>query len=340
MKNIPNRCTIADVARYAGVSKATVSRFLNHRDKLLSPQIAKRVEAAIADLGYVPSPMAQALKRGRSRLIGLVVADIANPYSVAVLRGAEQVCRKAGYLVMLFNLGNEIARETAGLRALSSYQVEGFILNTMGHDTGAMLETATHGKPIVLIDRQHRGLDVDFISLDNEHAVKSCVDHLRASGYRDLVLVTEPLGLVSSRIERARAFGQYAAGDAGSVNIIESTPDDPAALVKALRALRRRRGAGRPAIITANAVITLQVVEAIATLGWRLGEDIGLVGIDDTPWAPYIGPGISAMAQPTDRIGELAAQCLLQRIGGLDATAREIRLPGMLMARGSTVSGI
>jgi DNA-binding LacI/PurR family transcriptional regulator len=77
-KNIPNRCTIADVARYAGVSKATVSRFLNHRDTLLSPQIAKRVETAIADLGYVPSPMAQALKRGRSRLIGLVVADIAN----------------------------------------------------------------------------------------------------------------------------------------------------------------------------------------------------------------------------------------------------------------------
>ena len=94
------RPTIADVAVEAGVSKATVSRFFNHRERLLSPDIATRVEAAIAKLGYVPSPMAQALSHGRSRLIGLVVADITNPFSEAVLRGAEKACQDAGYLVM------------------------------------------------------------------------------------------------------------------------------------------------------------------------------------------------------------------------------------------------
>jgi LacI family kdg operon repressor len=93
------------------VSKATVSRFLNHRDTLLTPEIAARVEKAVAALGYMPSPMAQALKRGRSRLIGLIVADIANPFSVAVLRGAEKAAQQAGYLVMLFNLGNAGERE-------------------------------------------------------------------------------------------------------------------------------------------------------------------------------------------------------------------------------------
>ncbi|MBP6536024.1 MAG: LacI family DNA-binding transcriptional regulator, partial [Xylophilus sp.] len=95
------RATIADVARVAGVSKATVSRVLNRRTDLLTPDIAARVDAAIRTLAYVPSPMAQGLKRGRSRLIGLVVADITNPYSVAVLRGAEKACQQAGYLVML-----------------------------------------------------------------------------------------------------------------------------------------------------------------------------------------------------------------------------------------------
>src|SRR5712675_1771362 len=89
------RVTIADVARRAGVSKATVSRFLNRRDELLTPEIAKRVASAVAALRYSPSPTAQALSRGRSRLIGLVVADVANPYSVAVLRGAEQACQEA-----------------------------------------------------------------------------------------------------------------------------------------------------------------------------------------------------------------------------------------------------
>ncbi|NYT38225.1 LacI family DNA-binding transcriptional regulator [Allopusillimonas soli] len=340
-KPASRRNTIADVARHAGVSKATVSRFLNHRDALLSPEIAARVEAAVAELGYVPSPMAQALKRGRSRLIGLVVADIANPYSVAVLRGAEQACRKAGYLVMLFNLGNERERESAGLKALASYKVEGYILNTMGHDTGSLLETATQGKPVVLVDRLHPGLDVDFVSLDNRQAIGDSASHLLARGYRELLFVTEPRGAVSSRIERSRAFEDFLVqhampGQAVSGQSLDSAVDDQETLVQALQALRRRAAGASPAVISGNAVVTLQVVAAVARLGWRLGRDIGLIGIDDTPWAPFVGPGISAMAQPTDRIGQLAAQCLLQRVGGLDTPARRMLLPGLLAARGST----
>ncbi|MYN13421.1 substrate-binding domain-containing protein [Pusillimonas sp. TS35] len=339
MNKTTSRYTIADVARYAGVSKATVSRFLNHRDTLLSAEIARRVEAAIEELGYVPSPMAQALKRGRSRLIGLVVADIANPYSVAVLRGAELACRQAGYLVMLFNLGNESERESAGLRALSSYKVEGFILNTMGHDTGSLLEAATHGRPVVLVDRMHPGLNVDFISLDNAQAVGEGVRHLRESGYHDLLLVTEPLGAVSSRLERSQVFETlvHEQADVLRGSRYESPDDDDPGLVAALRALRRRAGKNRmPAVLAANVVITLRVIAAIEKLGWRLGAQVGLVGIDDARWAPYIGPGITTIAQPTDRIGERAAECLLQRIGGLSGPARAIRLPGTLMVRGST----
>src|SRR3546814_20616857 len=122
--------------------------------------MAARVETAVQALGYIPSPMAQALKRGRSRLVGLVVADITNPYSVAVLRGAEQACRAAGHLVMLFNLGNESARESAGIRALSSYQVEGFILNTLGHDPGAIVGEARNVNHVGLVARLHPGLEV------------------------------------------------------------------------------------------------------------------------------------------------------------------------------------
>ncbi|NGM88775.1 LacI family DNA-binding transcriptional regulator [Parapusillimonas sp. SGNA-6] len=354
------RSTIADVARHAGVSKATVSRFLNHRDRLLSVDIARKVEAAIAELGYTPSPMAQALKRGRSRLIGLVVADITNPYSVAVLQGAEQACREAGYLVMLFNIGNESERESAGIRALLSYKVEGFILNTMGHDAGTVLETARQGKPIVLVDRLHRGLDVDFVSLDNEHAIGLSAGHLVEGGYRELLLVTEPLGNVSSRIERARAFNAFveAHGPEVAGRCLESGAQDTEALVAALRALRERadaltKGAGHggngrqapglarsatlPAVITSNAVVTLRVVAAVAQLGWRLGRDIGLVGIDDPEWAPYVGPGITTVAQPTGDIGRMAARCLMQRLGGSPVPARKISLPGTLWRRGSTL---
>ncbi|MGX5658380.1 LacI family DNA-binding transcriptional regulator [Castellaniella ginsengisoli] len=340
MSNHPPRSTIADVARHAGVSKATVSRFLNHRDTLLSPEIAQRVEAAIEALAYTPSPMARALKRGRSRLIGLVVADITNPYSVAVLSGAEQACRQAGYLMMLFNLGNERERESVGLQVLSTYQVEGFILNTMGLEQGSVLAPALRGRPVVLVDRLHQGLEVDFVSLDNVQAVDACLDHLMEAGYRDFLFVTEPLGAVSSRIERIRAYEARLAALArpASGRWIEARADDPDGLERALRELRA--GAARPpAVIAGNAVVTMRIVADVAKLGWRLGPDIGLIGIDDTPWAPYVGPGISAVAQPTDALGSLAARCLIERIGGLAVPARSIRLPGTLMARGSTRPG-
>ena len=154
------RITIADVARKAGVSKATVSRFLNRRDELLTPGIATRVEAAIAALGYTPSPMAQALKRGRSRLVGLIVADVTNPFSVAVLRGAEKACQDAGYQLMLFNLGEDWQHERDAIETLASYQVEGLILNTLGRDEGAAAAGGPPGPPCRAggpAARQHAG---------------------------------------------------------------------------------------------------------------------------------------------------------------------------------------
>ena len=335
------RATIADVARAAGVSKATVSRFLNHRDRLLSKDIAIRVEVAVAALAYSPSPMAQALKRGRSRLIGLVVADVTNPYSVAVLRGAEKACQEAGYLLMLFNLGNDSQREREAIEALTAYQVEGFILNTLGHDTGASANAVRHGKPVVLVDRRHQDLQADFVSLDNAGAVRLGARHLLEGGYRELLFISEPIRDVSSREERAAAFRAFvseaAPGNAGLQGTsFESAPDDEAGLDQALRLLRLRAGTGRPAVLTSNAVVTLRVVASLARLGLRLGSEVGLVGFDDTEWAPFVGPGLSTIAQPTDELGRIAALCLIERIKGMELPPRQILLSGALMVRGSS----
>ncbi|WP_332776803.1 LacI family DNA-binding transcriptional regulator [Polaromonas sp.] len=345
------RATIDDVAREAGVSKATVSRFLNHRERLLTPDIAARVEVAIAALAYSPSPMAQALKRGRSRLIGLVVADITNPFSVAVLRGAEKACHDAGYLLMLFNLGNDGRRECEAIEALSSYQVEGFILNTLGRDAGAATDAARHGRPVVLVDRRHTDMQADFVSLDNAGAVRLGAGHLVEAGYRELLFVSEPIRNVSSRMEREAAFQAFIHQDQGAPNmkdvrgqVFESTADDTEALDNALRSLRRRadqragKGASQrlPGVVSSNAVVTLRVVAAMARLGWQFGVDVGLVGFDDTEWSPYVGPGLSTIAQPTDDLGRVAAACLIERLQGLVLPPRQILLPGSLMVRGSS----
>ncbi|HEY2256572.1 MAG TPA: LacI family DNA-binding transcriptional regulator [Variovorax sp.] len=328
------RATIADVAQAAGVSKATVSRFLNHRERLLSPDIAARVEKAVAELAYTPSPMAQALSRGRSRLIGLIVADITNPYSVAVLRGAEKACQEAGYLVMLFNLGNDAGREREAIDALAGYQVDGFILNTLGRGQHLVDAEALHGKPAVLVDRRHAGMHTDFVSLDNVAAMKMACGHLVDGGWRELLYVTEPLKGVSSRRERTAAFRACVAGE-----VYECADDDSDGLDAALRALRQRAKRGRrAAVLAGNAVVTLRVAAATARMGMRFGADLGFVGFDDAEWAPLIGPGLSAIAQPTEAIGRVAATCLLERLQGLEGPARQMLLPGELVVRGSSRS--
>jgi LacI family kdg operon repressor len=335
---IAARATIADVARVAGVSKATVSRFLNHRHTLLTRDIAARVEAAIAALGYTPSPMAQALKRGRSRLIGLVVADITNPFSVAVLRGAEKACQEAGYLVMLFNLGNEGERERGAIEALASYQVEGFILNTLGADPDAAGEVARHGKPAVLVDRKHPEMRSDFVSLDNADAVRQAASHLLDNGYRELLYVTDPVAGVSSRVERTTAFHAFIASQARGVggDVLEVPDSDDDLLVQALHELKRHAGPRPAAVLSSNAVVTLRVAAAVARIGWRFGADIGFIGFDETEWAPLVGPGLSAIAQPTDDLGRVAASCLLERLHGNHLPPRQILLPGRLVARPSS----
>jgi LacI family kdg operon repressor len=332
------RVTISDVALKAGVSKATVSRFLNRREELLTPEIAVRVERAIASLGYTPSPMAQALKRGRSRLIGLVVADVTNPFSVAVLRGAERACQDAGYLLMLFNLGNESGREREAIQALSSYQVEGLILNTLGRDEGAVAQAMRHGKPVVLVDRRHAGMQADFVSIDNAGAVQLAASHLLDAGYREQLFISEPISGVSSRMERETAFRAFVGEHAGVLagRTFESTAEDVQGLEDALRSLMRRAGGRRPAVLCSNAVISLRVAAAAARLGWRFGADLGLVGFDETEWAPLIGPGLSTIAQPTDDLGRLAASCLMERLSGLVLPPRQILLPGRLIERGSS----
>lgn len=329
------RPTIADVARVAGVSKATVSRFLNHRDTRITPAIAARVEKAVAALSFMPSPMAQALKRGRSKLLGLVVTDLANPYSAAVLRGAEQAAQQAGYLVMLFNLGNANEREREGIEALASYQVEGFILNASGTDPNAASELARHGKPAVLVDRKHAGMQADFVSLDNTDATRQAVGHLLGNGWRELLYISEPIAAVSPRIERAAAFRGFAQGSDVGATVYE-TSDSDAELDGALRALRQRAGARPAAVLASNSPVTLRVAAAVARLGWRFGVDLGFVGFDETEWSSLVGPGLTTLEQPTHDIGRVATRCLIDRLQGHEYPPRQILLSGRLIPRASS----
>ena len=178
------------------------------------------------------------------------------------------------------------------------------------------------------------------MSLDNVGAVDMACSHLLESGWRELLYVSEPVLGVSTRRERTGAFGEFVVAHAAEDvmgEIFECEEGEAGALDDALRALHARSTpTRRAALFTGNAVVTLRIAAAMTRLGWQFGRELGFVGFDDPEWAPLVGPGLSAIEQPTDAIGRGAANCLIERLRGLEGPARQLMLPGHLVVRGSS----
>ncbi|PIB67224.1 LacI family DNA-binding transcriptional regulator [Pseudomonas sp. 2995-3] len=327
-----SRVTMLDVAERAGVSKASVSRFIGEDRALLSDAIALRIEQAISELGYRPNQMARGLKRGRTRLIGMLVADIRNPYSIAVMHGVETACRQHGYSLVVCNTDRDDEQERQHLAALRSYNIEGLIVNTLGHHLDQLLELQRE-MPLVLVDRKVEPLHSDMVGLDNPAAVRVAVQHLAQQGYRDLLLVSEKADGTSSRLERQASFNAEIAarpGLTGAVLELDGT------LANHLHSFLAKPGP--KALFCANGVAALACTHALKALGRNLFDDFGLIALDDLDWYPLVGNGITALAQPTDAIGASAFDCLLKRLRGDDAPPRTLDFLPELIVRGSTQS--
>ena len=327
-----SRVTMLDVAERAGVSKASVSRFIGEDRALLSDAIALRIEQAIDELGYRPNQMARGLKRGRTRLIGMLVADIRNPYSIAVMHGVETACRAHGYSLVVCNTDRDDEQERQHLALLRSYNIEGLIVNTLGHHRDELHELHRE-MPMVLVDRKVDGLDSDMVGLNNPHAVEMALTHLEQRGYQEVLLVTEPYDGTSSRIERVSSFQQLIAQRSKLTGAVLETSDDLAA---ELQTFLKTSSAGPKALFCANGVAALASTRALKEIGCRLFEDVGLIALDDLDWYPLVGSGITALAQPTEEIGARAFDCLLKRLRGDDAAARVLDFAPVLVERGST----
>ncbi|WP_442799648.1 LacI family DNA-binding transcriptional regulator [Pseudomonas sp. HN11] len=325
-----SRVTMLDVAERAGVSKASVSRFIGDDRGLLSDAIAQRIEQAIEQLGYRPNQMARGLKRGRTRLIGMLVADIRNPYSIAVMHGVETACRQHGYSLVVCNTDRDDEQERQHLAALRSYNIEGLIVNTLGHHLDQLLELQRE-MPLVLVDRKVEPLHSDLVGLDNPAAVRMAVEHLERQGYRDVLMVSEATDGTSSRLERLNSFkAEIASRSAltGAVLELDET------LQQHLHTFLAKPGP--KALFCANGVAALACTRALKNLGCSLFDDIGLIALDDLEWYPLVGTGITALAQPTEAIGATAFDCLLKRLRGDTEPTRTLDFLPELIVRGST----
>lgn len=350
----PRRATITDVAREAGTGKTSISRYLNGEMSVLSPELRARIEAAIARLDYQPNQMARGLKRGRNRLIGMLLADLTNPYTVEVLQGVEAACHALGLMPLICHAANEVEMERRYLQLLTTYRVEGVIVNALGVREETLRPVGGGGIPAVLVDRSVEGLVTDMVGLDNRAAAELGTRHLLDNGFDDIWFVVQPFEQVSSRQQREAAFreamgaqgGKHAAlGHTVVLNLADTVEAERslAELDRAIEAAANaRHGAGasgnaaRVALFAANAPVALRLALHLKA---RYGADwqtrVALLSIDDPDWAEL--SGITTIRQPTYEIGYRAVEFLHERIEGIQTAARDCLLPGELIVRGSTL---
>ncbi|KNC11178.1 LacI family transcriptional regulator [Klebsiella sp. RIT-PI-d] len=331
------RPTISDVARAAKTGKTSISRYLNGEKHLLSEDLLARIETAIAELDYRPSLMARSLKRGRTRLIGLIIADITNPYSVDVLSGIEAACREKGFTPLVCNTNNALDQELHYLDLLRSYQVEGIVVNAVGMREEGLNRLQQSALPMVLIDRKIPDFACDVVGLDNMQAATTATEHLIDQGFEALLFLSEPLGTVNTRRERLSAFRATLANVSGVIAENSEVPlMDTVRIDDVLRQFHTRHRGMRKAVVSANGALTLQVARSLRRLGLHWGSDIGLLGFDELEWAELAGVGITTLKQPTWQIGFAAVEQVVRRINGNNDPVHEQVFSGELIVRGST----
>jgi len=329
--------TIKDVARSAGVSAMTVSRVINGSERV-SPDTRRRVERAIADLGFVPSRLARGLSRQRTGAIAVIVPDVANPFFTLIVRGVEDVARRSGYRVILCDTRADLATERDVIEEMMAHRVEGIVIAPVSDRSRAHLRRLQgFGVPFVLIDRVVPGIECDAVLGDSVGGARALVEHLLALGHRRIGLIVESDDVSTAR-DRRRGYEDalVAAGVLVDPALVARATVDPAGGREGMAQLLALEP--RPtAVFTVNSLVALGAIEAVRAAGLDVPDDVALVCFDDIEYVSRLYPFLTVMMQPAETFGTFGAQLLLERIGdGAEpARRRTVVLPGEFVVRRS-----
>jgi LacI family transcriptional regulator len=328
--------TIRDVARMAGVSAMTVSRVVRGQAGVSADKSA-RIEAAIAALDYAPNKIAGSLVSSKSQLIGMIVPDVSNPFFGPIVHGAETTFRKAGYRLLLCNSESDLRLERDYVSDLVSHRVDGLLIAPVGDASKAHLTRLVDGNfPLVLVDRTVAELDCDSVTLDNFEAARKLTGHLLAVGHRRIALVMDVDDVSTGRQRLAGVRDALLAGGVGSdeMLVFRTTTDQLGGYRAAQQVLAEP---ARPtAIFAVNNMTAVGVMKALRQSNVQVPKDIALVCFDDIQHLAVISPFLTVIDQPAETMSKVAAQLLLERIGGVFITgARAITFPGDLIVRES-----
>jgi LacI family transcriptional regulator, kdg operon repressor len=334
------RVTIQDVARLAGVSITTVSRYLNQHYDAMSDDTKNRIRDVIADLNYQPNALARGLKSNQSRMIAVVVVNISYPYCVSLIQTLSNSLSPVGYNVHVCETGGDARRETQILTNITSKQADALIIQTNGDNNELLAEIAGH-MPVVLVDRQFDIPGTSCIVTNNHDASYQITDYLFKEGYSEILYVTEVEEHISTRIERKSGYIEACRnhGKAPWVEFVDR--QNPQTFAELASSLEERRHQEPFAIYTANGLLLMQLYRNLRGLLRKVKQpvQIGIATFDEPEWVSLVNPSMTCVRQPVEQIGEWAAKAVVTRIkkGEAQMRTRKVRvLPSSLVIGDST----
>lgn len=313
----PKKVTINEVADRAGVAISSVSRVLSNHPTV-SEKMRRKVEAVVAELGYEPDLLAQSFRKGSTGTVGFIIRDISNPIFSIIIQSAEVELRKAGYSMILVNSGGDIASEKENFLVLKRRRVEGVIAALVSEESPYIKEISNNFEsPIVLIDREIKGLKVSSVIGDHKTGVEEATRRLLEMGHRKIAFVS---GRKDIFVVRNRLAGYEAAYASFKMPV----PKDLIKLGKfgedfayeMTYELFKKKGNRPTALITGGIAASTGALKAFKLLNISIPEDVEMVAIDEWPMFDLLTTDISSVYRDPKVLGEEVAKVLIQMLNG------------------------
>jgi LacI family transcriptional regulator, galactose operon repressor len=306
--------SIREVAAHAGVSVGTVSNVLN-RPEIVARTTRNRVHAAIKALGFVRNESARQLRAGRSRTIGLVVLDVANPFFTDVARGVEDEASTSGLAVILCNTDERLDKEQRYLELLEEHRVQGILITPVADADSRLVPLQQRGTPVILVDSRSPSGSQCSVAVDDVLGGEAAMTHLIQAGHERISYVGGPVSLrqVADRRDGAIRAVEQAGGSAADLHMIETSALNVAAGQRAGATIAELAARQRPtAVFCANDLVALGLLQEMTRRRIRVPDELAIVGYDDIEFAAAAAVPLSSVRQPRQELGRTAAQLLLE----------------------------
>ncbi|HLY40776.1 MAG TPA: LacI family DNA-binding transcriptional regulator [Terracidiphilus sp.] len=329
----PARMDIRAVAKLANVSIATVSRTINHVPTV-NPKMAKRVREAIRELNYFPNTQARALVSGRSKLLGLIVSEITNPFFPELIQGFEDVAVESGYEIMIGSTNYDPERLQGCIRRMLERNVDGVAVMTFGIEQPLLDQLSNRNIPLVFVDVAPERPGISAVSVDYHQGIRQAVQHLAVLGHRSIAFVTGPLHLHSaqSRLAAFKKSLQECGIPVDKKLILDGDHTMEGGMIAAERLMDEK---GLPsAIMCSNDMLAIGVLHQLSRCGLRVPDDVSLIGFDDIHMAAMMIPPLTSILMSRAELAQGAISALRGHLDGLPK--REYVIGTHLVVREST----